>query len=563
MSRLVAIISLMCGIGWLVSFSRDSGQIQVDAGLLQPVIEPSQRKVRITPLALPLRNPVHLDDVVGEGIQVTVSGKGADYVATVEILGTGHINVDSVSGSRVRGVECGPQTATATFTSCAFAITLSRNDPASVVISGSAATTITKIDVRVAAARQLASASNAALLKGFGILLLLGPLQVWLRRRAPWIDRYVLIGTGLAWIAYAGLSSLIADLAFLLAGYALFRWISRRRDGSFSALLAVLVAVGSGLFFVKFAAPALAGAFASSGAYFALPLGISYFAIRIADLLISGYSGVLRSVEFQDYAAFLLMPHTLPAGPILTYRDYLGCRAPSYGFADFAAGGARFFVGLTKKLAADSLLLPAIQRIMVSFLEHGRGDTPFYIAAMLSMNTLYVYLDFSAYSDLAIGTGRAGGYRIPENFDWPLFQPSLRRFWQHWHMTLTNWVMRRLYFPAFLSSRSITLSMIASMLVIAMWHDPTLSWVMWAFHHALPMSIEAKLAPAKSLKHSTAPPKSWQRLRQALGVAFVWSWVSLGHSFTMFSSPSVALRCYAEALRLPMFAIGKALEALK
>jgi alginate O-acetyltransferase complex protein AlgI len=52
-----------------------------------------------------------------------------------------------------------------------------------------------------------------------------------------------------------------------------------------------------------------------------------------------------------------------------------------------------------------------------------------------------IYTDFSAYSDIAIGSARLFGIPIPENFDWPYLQTNIAQFWRHWHISLTSWLM--------------------------------------------------------------------------------------------------------------------------
>lgn len=210
-------------------------------------------------------------------------------------------------------------------------------------------------------------------------------------------------------------------------------------------------------------------------------------------------------------------------------------------------------VGVTKKLLADSLLLPLVTGHMDHYLS-GAGDPQRSVLILLVANLLYVYLDFSAYCDLAIGAARAGGRRLPENFDWPLVRSGLRQYWRHWHMTLSQWVMRRVYFPAFLASHSTTLALMASMLTIGLWHAPTISWTLWALHHSLAMAAEGRLFPTPA-GGRPAPASLLERLgaggRHLIGMGLMLGWVSLGHSFTLFANPRLALETYALALTAP------------
>ncbi|HEX8662045.1 MAG TPA: MBOAT family O-acyltransferase, partial [Brevundimonas sp.] len=182
------------------------------------------------------------------------------------------------------------------------------------------------------------------------------------------------------------------------------------------------------------------------------------------------------------------------------------------------------------------------------------------ILIMLVANLLYIYLDFSAYCDLAIGAARAGGRRLPENFDWPLVRSGLRRYWRHWHMTLSQWVMRRVYFPAFLASHSTALALFASMLTIGLWHAPTISWSFWALHHSLAMAVEARVSPG-SPPESPRPQGPVARVRTGarhlVGMGFMLAWVSLGHSFTLFAAPRLALETYGRALAAPFVIVWR------
>lgn len=565
MSRLIILIVFVLAIAATFSTIESSSQLHLQGAVWSRSAEANAAPgaLHVEALKLPLAVPVRLDGRGGDAIHVEISGRGADYVTVLNVVAAGGITITALTDAAGRTNHCGSVGHALSGTGpgptlCRLTVRLSNDSPQSVVISADTnGATVTKITADVASAKQHSAASGEKLLLGFGVLFAVGPLLVWLRRWRN-ADRFAQIALGLGWIATTGWFGFAINLAFALAGYGLYVWIARKPTEKLSAPFFAITCVAIALVFVKFVAPYISTSFGNPGGFWlVLPLGISYFAIRIVDLLLSAHSGAVASISLRDYLAFLFMPFTLPAGPILTYRDFLTCRIQTYSIVDIAAGAARMAVGVTKKYVADALILPQIYHVMFSFLEGGKGDTPLYVAAMLLANTLYVYLDFSAYCDLAIGSGRAAGYRIPENFDWPLLRSSLRRFWQHWHMTLTNWVMRRLYFPAFLSSRSTFLSMLASMLVIGFWHSPTLTWAMWAFHHAGAMSVEAQLFSVSALKSRVGKAaRPWPAARGTLtyigGVAFVWLWVSLGQSFTMFSAPLTALECYATALMAPI-----------
>ena len=60
---------------------------------------------------------------------------------------------------------------------------------------------------------------------------------------------------------------------------------------------------------------------------------------------------------------------------------------------------------------------------------------------------LQIYLDFSAYSDMAIGLGKMFGFHFLENFDYPYISQSIQEFWRRWHISLSSWFRDYVYIP--------------------------------------------------------------------------------------------------------------------
>ena len=58
---------------------------------------------------------------------------------------------------------------------------------------------------------------------------------------------------------------------------------------------------------------------------------------------------------------------------------------------------------------------------------------------------LQIYLDFSAYSDIAIGSAALLGFDLPENFRTPYRSANLQEFWRRWHISLSTWLRDYLY----------------------------------------------------------------------------------------------------------------------
>lgn len=546
MNRLVWLLVLVLAASLAYTGLGLDRQLRIELAQIDPLRGEEQS------LALPLREPIQLERGSSRHLRLSLSGQGFEHtgVLTLETLG-GALEVihQNASPYEIRH-RCSAEPGFRS--TCPLVIRVGKEATEIVIQArGNAPVVVTGIGYEAATAKRSTSTSGSMLIYGFMLLTAIGPLLVWVRRY-PLLEGLLLPALGLAWIGWTSPSGLAVALMFVGVGYLGITAVARAPAGRRPLLLCV-TGILLLVVLVKFVAPLIASAFANPGNFsLALPLGVSYFAIRIVDLLLAANAGTLADFRPRDYATFLLLPHTLPAGPILTYADFRRSAIAGYGVVDFSAGAARVGVGIAKKLLADAVLLPRVVHDMDLFLTGGWDAHPAGVLLMLGVNTAYVYLDFSAYCDMAIGAGRAGGRRIPENFDWPLLRSGIREFWRHWHVTLSQWVMRRVYLPAFLQTRSVPLAMTICMLVIGLWHALNVPWVLWAFHHASAMATEARLG--------ARPPGWWMRIsnpvRYFLGCLFIWAWVSLGHSFTMFASLEAATRSYLIAWSAPVRLLG-------
>jgi alginate O-acetyltransferase complex protein AlgI len=307
--------------------------------------------------------------------------------------------------------------------------------------------------------------------------------------------------------------------------------------------------VAAALAIGKYGALGGLGAFATASP--GVALGVSYVVIRLIDTLLRWHRGEHRDVWLADFLAYVLFPATLPAGPIQTIDQFRGGRLARISSADVAAGLSRLLLGAAKKIVvADYLLAQALFKpgglFERSTMDPGTSSWPV-LAATLLTSFLYAYADFSAYSDMAIGLGRLYGHRIPENFNWPVLASSLRDFWRRWHMTLSSWCMRNIYFPLVLGTRRIYQPLFAVMLAVGLWHAFAASWFAWALHHGAGLTILAVLERHRRSAKASA------RLRRAMGTAGTIAFVVAGHAFVLCGDFPTGLHIYARFLTLGLW----------
>ena len=99
-----------------------------------------------------------------------------------------------------------------------------------------------------------------------------------------------------------------------------------------------------------------------------------------------------------------------------------------------------------------------------------------------------IYCDFSAYTDIAIGSALFFGIRLPENFDSPYAATSPQDFWRRWHISLSTWLRDYLYIPLGGSRngpRVMLFALMMTMLLGGLWHGASWNFVLWGLLHGL------------------------------------------------------------------------------
>jgi D-alanyl-lipoteichoic acid acyltransferase DltB (MBOAT superfamily) len=223
-----------------------------------------------------------------------------------------------------------------------------------------------------------------------------------------------------------------------------------------------------------------------------LPAGISFYTFQTMSYTIDVYRRQLRAERsFVRFAFFVGYFPQLVAGPIVRAVDFLPQIMQPKQLTPQQASRALWLIGIGvfKKVAvADFLGVNLVQRVFsrpesYSSLECLMGTYAY---------SMQVYMDFSAYSDIAIGSALLFGYRLPDNFDRPYLATSVTDFWRRWHMTLGSWLRDYLYYPlggARGSASRTYFNLFVTFILIGFWHGPDLVFIVYGVLHATAMCI--------------------------------------------------------------------------
>lgn len=321
----------------------------------------------------------------------------------------------------------------------------------------------------------------------FFALLVLGPLVFW-RLPERWRVQF-LVGLSLAYLGFRAPTS----TAIVVGWTCLFWWAAPRvlRPGTPFGVRSLVLAIVGFLVAVKHVPELLAGLVTDVEAPFVTPIGVSYYTFKLVHYAVEVKRGRIRAHALTDALAWTTLFPAFTAGPIERFDHFLGQRAEHPSAPMFAEGATRVLQGMVKKFVfADGLLLVLAQKL--GSVEHvERFSTPRAWAFVILMH-LWAYLDFSAYSDIAIGSARLFGYRLMENFDWPVLATNIASFWKRWHMTLSGWCTTYVYMPLVGWSRNSYLAIYATFMTMGLWHGAAWNWVFWGVWHGTAVVVHGR-----------------------------------------------------------------------
>ena len=239
----------------------------------------------------------------------------------------------------------------------------------------------------------------------------------------------------------------------------------------------------------------------------ALPIGISFYTFQLLTYVIDVYrKDADAQKSYWNVLLYAALFHQCVAGPIVRYKTIdqeLFSGKPRK--PEWAKGVSRFSMGLAKKallanpcgaLANTMILSDTVMADVSKFAANLEALTELPVAgAWLGIIAygLHIYLDFSAYSDMAIGMGNMLGLHYLENFNYPYISRTVTEFWRRWHMSLGTFFRDYVYIPLGGSRCSFARSTFNTLVVWALtglWHGASWNFVLWGLWFFVFLMIE-------------------------------------------------------------------------
>ena len=239
----------------------------------------------------------------------------------------------------------------------------------------------------------------------------------------------------------------------------------------------------------------------------ALPIGISFYTFQLLTYVIDVYRGDAPAQRsYWNVLLYAALFHQCIAGPIVRYKtidqELFSCepRKP-----ELAKGVSRFCGGLAKKVLlanpcgalAETMILAdsvaANPAMLAENIEQLASTSVLGAWLGVAAYSLHIYLDFSAYSDMAIGMGQMIGLHYLENFNYPYISRSVTEFWRRWHMSLGTFFRDYVYIPLG-GNRGRKLRVVFNTFVVwfltGLWHGASWNFVLWGLWFFVFLMIE-------------------------------------------------------------------------
>lgn len=238
-----------------------------------------------------------------------------------------------------------------------------------------------------------------------------------------------------------------------------------------------------------------------------LPVGISFYTFQTISYTVDIYRGRVDPVKhILDFGFYVSFFPQLVAGPIVRASEFVPQLYKRYSLSYEEFGYALFLIlkGLFKKMfIGDYIAVNFIDRVF----SNPAGFSGFENLMALYGYSLQVYVDFSGYTDIAIGVALILGFRLPKNFNQPYKATSVANFWKRWHISLSSWLRDYLYIPLGGNRKGrfrTEVNLMITMLLGGLWHGASWHFLVWGGLNGIGIVIYkmwSKISPYEKSKH--------------------------------------------------------------
>lgn len=268
-----------------------------------------------------------------------------------------------------------------------------------------------------------------------------------------------------------------------------------------------------------------------------LPVGISFYTFQTMSYPLDIYRGEIEAPEtdFVRFGLYVTFFPQLVAGPVERAPHLLPqfSRPFRLSRSDVYEGVFLVLLGFAKKV----IIADRLGATIAPYYRMADLPAPQAAAAML-LFTCQIYVDFSSYSDIAIGLGKLLGYSIRPNFNLPFVVPSIPERWRRWHLSMSEWFRDYIFIPLGGSRHGqvrTQLNVMIVMLLSGLWHGASNNFLVWGLLNGATMVGHRLLLRPLRRVSGFMERRSWTRI----GYFYLCCWVT----FCTIASINIFFRC--------------------
>ncbi|MBR4979434.1 MAG: MBOAT family protein [Clostridia bacterium] len=363
----------------------------------------------------------------------------------------------------------------------------------------------------------------------FSFLALFAILSIFIGIVPVKFKNALLFVSGILFYSFGDISHLAILVLFCIFTYFAGMLTEKNRSKPLFAFFLVISFLP--LFLYKYLTWLLSLAGITFTAVKSLPLGISFFTFQAVGYLIDVYRGKIKAERnFLSYGLFLSFFPQITAGPINSAEQLLPQinNPKKVSFEEYGNGLKNMAHGLFYKVFCSASCGYVVDLVF----GNTEKTSSLFLIVTVFLYGFQIYWDFNGYTLMARGCAKCLGIEMAENFNHPYLSRSITEFWRRWHISLSTWFRKYLYFPlggsrcgAFRAS----VNMLIVFAVSGIWHGADLTFLIWGLINGVFLVLEKRLNFADNGKNG--------RKRSVLG--WIYTYLVVNAAWLFFRADSL------------------------
>ena len=264
-------------------------------------------------------------------------------------------------------------------------------------------------------------------------------------------------------------------------------------------------------------------------------IGVSFYVFQAISYLYDVYLGIQKPEKhFGIFALYMSFFPKIMQGPIERGRKLLPQLKQPYEFHydNMRMGMLLIVWGLFKKVVIADRLGVIVDTVFADIGAY--SGIPLFVATYAY--AFQIYLDFSGYTDIALGSARLFNIQLTNNFNAPYFATSVADFWRRWHISFSSWLQDYLFKPLQMKWRKwkswgTVLALLVTFSISGIWHGAAWTFVVWGLLHGIYLAVPVlwKAVMKKKPRKRNAKKTPWGKIFLTFNlVSFAWIFFRAG-----------------------------------